>query len=353
MMVTKMSRKTKSGKDASLLSIPRKLLSAFSQRMSPPKGQSSIAYILEEDTIRGRDVLSIADFTPGELKLILDAAAGLKANKFDETQTLFAKGQTLAMLFEKPSLRTRFTFEAGMTQLGGHAVYLESRLGEREPIFDVAKNLDRWVDGIMARTFDHASLHALADNAVIPVINGLSDLEHPCQALADFQTIIEKKESLDGLKLVFIGDGNNVAHSLMLLAAKLGVDFVLACPEGYMPDAGIVQRSKDLAVESGCSVEVVHDPAGAVKDADVIYTDTWVSMGQEEERKQRAEAFKDYKVDSEMLALAQPDALVMHCLPAHRGEEVSSEVLDGPQSVIYDQAENRLHAQKAVISLVM
>jgi len=327
-----------------------------SQRMAPMRGRSALAGVLEEPRLRRRDILGIEGLSRDEILLILDVAARLKANKFDETQTQFAKGQTLAMLFEKPSLRTRVTFEAGMTQLGGHAVYLEGRLGVRETVPDVARNLDRWVDGIMARTFDHQAVLELAQYAGIPVINGLSDREHPCQALADFQTLTERTgglESLAGQTLAYVGDGNNVAHSLMLLAAKVGTHFRLGCPEGYGPDPALWQAALACAAETGAVLLVTHDPGEAVRDAGAVYTDVWASMGQEEEAAARAQVFAPFQVNAALMAQARPNALVMHCLPAHRGEEISAEVLDGPQSVVFDQAENRLHAQKAILSLVL
>lgn len=324
-----------------------------SQRMAPPRGRSELLDVLAEQRLRGRDLLSIDDLSIDEAKLVLDVAARLKSGKFDETQTLFAKGQTLVMLFEKPSLRTRVTFEAGMTQLGGHAIYYETRLGQRETVPDIAHNLERWVDGVMARTFDHSSVVSLAQNAAIPVVNGLSDLEHPCQALADFQTFIEYRGDIAGKKLAFVGDGNNVAHSLMLLSAKLGVNFALGHPEGYEPDSAIVERSRSEASSTGASILLTTDPREAVDGADVVYTDVWASMGQEDEAAERAKVFAPYQVNAQLLKDAAQRALVMHCLPAHRGEEISAEVLDGPQSVVFDEAENRLHAQKAVLSLVL
>ena len=325
-----------------------------SQRMAPPSRERSDLYdILTETRLRGRDILGIEDLSAEEIALILDVAARLKAHKFDETQTLFAKGQTLAMLFEKPSLRTRVTFEAGMTQLGGHAIYLEGRLGVRETVPDVARNLDRWIDGIMARTFDHQAVRELAEYAGIPVINGLSDREHPCQAFADFQTLAEGKGDLAGLTLAYVGDGNNVAHSLMLLAAKVGTHFRLACPEGYEPNPELWQAALGFAAETGAVLTLTHDPAEGVKEADAVYTDVWASMGQEDETAERAQIFAPFQVNATLMSHAKPDALVMHCLPAHRGEEISAEVLDGPQSVVFDQAENRLHAQKAILSLVL
>ena len=325
-----------------------------SQRMVPPSRERSDLYdVLGETRLRGQDIIGIEQLTPEEILLILDVAARLKAHKFDDTQTLFAKGQTLAMLFEKPSLRTRVTFEAGMTQLGGHAIYLEGRLGVRETVPDVARNLDRWIDGIMARTFDHQAVLELAEYAGIPVINGLSDREHPCQAFADFQTLAERKGELAGLTLAYVGDGNNVAHSLMLLAAKVGTHFRLACPEGYVPNEELWQTALGFASETGAVLTMTHDPAEAVTDADAVYTDVWASMGQEEEAAARAQIFVPFQVNAALMARAKPDALVMHCLPAHRGEEITAEVLDGPQSVVFDQAENRLHAQKAILALVL
>ncbi len=325
-----------------------------SQRMAPPARERSDLYdILTETRLRGRDILGIEELSREEILLVLDVAERLKAHKFDETQTLFAKGQTLAMLFEKPSLRTRVTFEAGMTQLGGHAIYLEGRLGVRETVPDVARNLDRWIDGIMARTFDHQAVRDLAEYAGIPVINGLSDREHPCQAFADFQTLAERKGALPGLTLAYVGDGNNVAHSLMLLAAKVGTHFRLACPEGYEPNEELWQAALGFAAETGAILTLTHDPAAGVTDADAIYTDVWASMGQEDEAAERARIFAPFQINAALMAHAKPDALVMHCLPAHRGEEISADVLDGPQSVVFDQAENRLHAQKAILSLVL
>jgi ornithine carbamoyltransferase len=233
---------------------------------------------------------------------------------------------------------------------------LEGRLGVRETVPDVARNLDRWIDGIMARTFDHQAVLDLAEYADIPVINGLSDREHPCQAFADFQTLAERKGGigkLPGLTLAYVGDGNNVAHSLMLLAAKVGTHFRLACPEGYEPDAQLWQAALGFAAETGAVLTLTHDPVEAVQNADAVYTDVWASMGQEDEAAQRAQVFAPFQVNAALLAHAQPDALVMHCLPAHRGEEISADVVDGPQSVVFDQAENRLHAQKAILSLVL
>ncbi len=324
-----------------------------SQRMAPPSGPSIISDIAEQTLLRGRDVLGISNLSKADIDLILDVAKRLKIAKFDATQTLFAKGQTLALLFEKASLRTRVTFEAGMTQLGGSAINIEGPLGIRESIADVARNLDRWLDGIMARVFAHDTLITLANNAAIPVINGLSDIEHPCQALADFQTLLEQKGKLEGLKLAYIGDGNNVAHSLMLTAAKMGVHFTIGCPEKYAPNSSIWQEALSCAKITGAKITMTESCMDAAVDADAIYTDVWTSMGQENEIKERAHAFADFQVNAQLLSVAKPDALIMHCLPAHRGEEITSEVLDGPQSVVFEQAENRLHAQKALLSLIL
>jgi ornithine carbamoyltransferase len=252
------------------------------------------------------------------------------------------------MIFEKPSLRTRVTFEAGMVQLGGYAVYLsppDIGLGTRETPADVARNLSRWVDLIMVRTFSHAVVLELARHATIPVINGLSDLLHPCQVLADCLTLIERREHLDGLKVVFVGDGNNVANSWLNAASKLPFSFVLACPPGYEPDANILANAR----QRGAQVTIINSVEEAVRGADAVYTDVWTSMGQEKESALRREAFSPYQVNATVMAMAKPDALVMHCLPAHRGEEITEDVLDGPQSVVLDQAENRLHIQKAIM----
>lgn len=305
--------------------------------------------------LAGKDLVEIACLSRAEIDAIFEAAQLLKTSWSPERQRAILHGKTLAMIFEKPSLRTRVTFETGIFQLGGHGIYLQPsdiQLGVRETIADAARNLTRWVDIIMARTFKHETVTELAEFADVPVINGLSDLEHPCQALADFFTILEKKHTLTGVKLAFIGDGNNVAHSLMLLAAKVGSNFVIACPEGYEPAEQVVTRAREFAKESGASVEVVRDPAEAAAGADAVYTDVWASMGQESEAAERAKVFACYQVNSALMARAKPDAIFEHCLPAHRGQEVTDEVLDGPQSVVIDEAENRLHVQKAVMALV-
>ncbi|MHB9132196.1 MAG: ornithine carbamoyltransferase [Armatimonadota bacterium] len=303
-------------------------------------------------TLRDRDLISIDDYTPAECCRVLAAAQALKADRAQVSQ--LAAGSTLAMIFEKPSLRTRVTFEVAMTQLGGHAIYLQPSdigLGKREPVKDVARNLSRWCQAIMARTFSHQTIVELAEYASIPVINALSDLEHPCQALADFLTFTEHKGDLAGRKLAYVGDGNNVAHSLMLLAAKLGVHCSVGCPAGYEPAAAITARCQAIGAETGARIEVVRDPKMAVVGADAVYTDVWTSMGQEEEQAERLRVFPPYQVNAELLRGAKPDAIVMHCLPAHRGEEITDEVVEGPLSVVLDEAENRLHAQKAVLAL--
>ncbi|HEY9785223.1 MAG TPA: ornithine carbamoyltransferase [Candidatus Obscuribacterales bacterium] len=325
----------------------------LSQRMAPPPAASPLKQLFDENRLRGKDILGIKDLTQEDIDLILNAAQLLKEHKFDDTQTLLNRGQTLVMLFEKPSLRTRVTFEAGMTQLGGHGIYLEGKLGIRETVSDLAKNVERWVDGVMARTFEHQTVVALAENANIPVINGLSDLEHPCQALADFLTIIEHRGHLKGLKIAYVGDGNNVANSLMLLAAKVGAHFVLASPPDYEPTAEILETAKIEAGLTGSELTITHLPEEAAADADVVYTDVWVSMGQEAETASRIAAFEGFTVTRQLMSCAKADSIFMHCLPAHRGQEVAAEVIDGEQSVVFQQAENRLHAQKAILSLVL
>lgn len=295
-----------------------------------------------------RDFLTLRDFRREELEEILRLAATLKRDLKAGRRPPLLGGKTLAMIFEKPSLRTRVTFEVGMIHLGGHAVYLtptDIQLGQRESVGDISRNLSRWVDLVMARTFAHQTLVELASHATVPVINGLSDLVHPCQALSDCFTLIEHRGMLAPLRVAFIGDGNNVATSLMHAAARFGFSFVVACPPGYEPDAA-AQRD---AVAAGADVTVTHDVHAAARGADVLYTDVWISMGQEEEAAQRRTAFRPYRVDAAVLAAAKPDALVMHCLPAHRGEEITDEVIDGAQSIVLDQSENRLHTQKAIM----
>jgi len=308
--------------------------------------------------LHGRSFVSAADLSADEARELFARAREMKAEIVAQGRhaSLPLRGRTIAMLFEKPSLRTRVTFEAGMTQLGGHAVYLapaDVRLGERESVGDVAANLGRWVDAIVARTFSHAVIEQLAADAGIPVVNALSDHEHPCQALADYLTMREHRGRLDGLQLVFVGDGNNVWHSLALMGAALGVHVRLACPPGLEGDPAVRSRAEQVAAGSGSRVEVTNDPRAAVADADVVYTDVWASMGQEQEAAERARVFAPFRVNEDLLAAAPPSTLVMHCLPAHRGEEITSAVLDGPRSIVLDQAENRLHAQKALLEAII
>jgi len=317
----------------------------------------SITGIKSIQKLRGRNITSILDLSSEEIDLVLDVASLLKETikKDPSAHKSILPDRTLAMIFEKPSLRTRVTFETGMTQLGGHAIYLapsDISIGVRETVEDVAKNLSRWCNLIMARVFAHSTITGLAKNASVPVINGLSDLEHPCQVLADFQTIREKKGEFAGLKLAFIGDGNNMANSLMLCSAKMGTHFSIACPEGYEPDAELTRIAREIGQETGSRIEIVRSPAEAAEGADVLYTDVWASMGQEAEQEIRKKVFAPYQINSELMAKAKPDSIVLHCLPAHRGDEITAEVLDGPQSVVFDEAENRLHAQKALMALI-
>ncbi len=306
----------------------------------------------ERTSLAGRDLLSIADLSAGELDEVLDRAALLKAEfragRRHRDRPLV--GRTLAMLFEKPSLRTRVSFEAGMSQLGGHAIHLapgDVGLGVRESIADVARNLERWVDAIIIRTFAHDIVLELAAEAAIPVVNALTDLEHPCQALADLLTMREHFGRVKGLHVAFVGDGNNVFHSLALAGAIAGFEVRIAHPDGYGPNPAIVARAEELATIGGGRLVVGHDPRAIVSGADVVYTDVWTSMGQEAEVAERRQAFRGYTVDQALLAAAGPQAMVMHDLPAHRGEEITSDVLDGPRSLAFEQAENRLHVQKA------
>jgi ornithine carbamoyltransferase len=301
-----------------------------------------------------KDFLSITDLTAGEIWHIIEVAEKLKEElkKTGGNKPLFLN-KTLIMIFEKPSLRTRLSFEIGMTQLGGHAIYLDftkTGLGNKEPVSDVAQVTASMGDLVMARTFRHEAIIELAKNSKVPVINALSDLEHPCQTLADLLTIVEQKGELKGLKLAYVGDGeNNVTHSLALASGLLGINFSCASPKGYLMKPEIVKMAKKLASESGGIITEIFDPETAVKDADVIYTDTWVSMGDEGEKEKRLKVFPDYQVTTKLMKLAQKNAIFMHNLPAYRGNEVQAEVIDGPQSVIFQQAENRLHTQKALM----
>jgi ornithine carbamoyltransferase len=300
------------------------------------------------------DFISIHDLTLYEFNQILDLAEEIKKNPTRFQKKL--KDKILAMVFEKPSLRTRMTFEVGMLNLGGEAIYLspnDIQLGKRESVSDVGKNLERWVDGIMIRTFNHQNVIELAQASRIPVINALTDLLHPCQALADFFTLREKKGTLARLKLAFLGDGNNVCHSLMFAAAKAGSQMAIATPPGYEPNMDILRQAEEEGQETGSRFQITNNPHLAAEEADIIYTDVWASMGQEDEQEKRAQIFAPFQVNSEVMGLAKKDSLFMHCLPAHRGEEVTDEVIDSAQSVVFDQAENRLYVQKIIMLLLL
>jgi ornithine carbamoyltransferase len=301
----------------------------------------------------GRDLLSVADLSAEEVRRVFDTAAALKAEFRASRRHAVPPlpGRTLAMLFQKPSLRTRVSFEAGMVQLGGHAIYLthDVVLGARESVRDVARNLERMVDAIVVRTGPHEVAVELAAQAAVPVINGLTLREHPCQALADVFTIQERFGGLEGVVVAFVGDGNNVYHSLALLGAAVGMEIRLAHPAGYAPNERIVTRARELAEGSDARLRFGHDPVDAVSGAAVVYTDAWTSMGQEAEAEERRDAFAVFRLDDALLDAAGPDAVAMHCLPAHRGEEITSAVMDGPRSLIWEQSENRLHVQKALL----
>jgi len=300
-----------------------------------------------------KDLISIHDLTSAEIEDIFNLSAELKAENHPRLA-----GKSLAMVFEKPSTRTRVSFEVGMYQLGGNTIHLSPRavqLGEREAVSDVARTLSRYVDGVMLRTFSHKILIEFAKYADVPVINGLSDLLHPCQALTDIFTIREKKdeEDLSNLKMAYIGDGNNVCHSLMFAAAKVGMNLTVATPAGYEPKDEITQLVFKDAGQTGVEIDILNDPVVAAQGADVIYTDVWASMGQEAESKKRKKDFKNFQVNQKLVSLAKKDVIVMHCLPAKRGDEITDEVLDGKNSVVFDQAENRLHVQKAILALLL
>jgi ornithine carbamoyltransferase len=300
------------------------------------------------------DFISIHDLSVYEFSQIMDMTENIKARPQRYRSKL--KGKVLAMIFQKPSLRTRMTFEVGMLQLGGEAVYLspsDIQMGKRETPYDVGKNMERWVDGIMIRTFAHQEVIDLAGAAKVPVINALTDRLHPCQAMADFFTLKEKHKNFASLKLAYIGDGNNVCHSLLFAAAKAGCQIRVATPSGFEPDPEIIKQAEEDATETGANFFLTNDPSEAVESADAVYTDVWASMGQEEQKKERAKIFASFQVNRELMSKAKPDALFMHCLPAHRGEEVTDEVIDSPQSVVFDQAENRLHVQKIIMLLLM
>jgi ornithine carbamoyltransferase len=322
------------------------------------KGANIYVKLLEEiqlqpvASLKGKDLLTLLDYTSEEVKQLIDLAIKMKTVTKAGKCPRLLEGKTLGMIFEKSSTRTRVSFEVGMQQLGGYGMYMNARdmqIGRGEPISDTGKVLSGYLDGIMIRANSHAMVKELADNASIPVINGLTDLYHPCQALADLQTVYELKGTFEGLKVAYIGDGNNVAHSLVIACAHLGVDVVVASPKGYACDPVILEKAKAVAATNGCTVNQVEDPILAATNADVIYADVWTSMGQEEETAQRLKDFEGYQINDALVAHAKKDYVFLHCLPAHREEEVATSVIDGPNSFIYEQAENRLHAQKAVL----
>lgn len=303
-----------------------------------------------------KDLISLHDLSAEEIKGLLELGLKLKKELKNGIPHPILKGKTLGMIFTKSSTRTRVSFEVGMTQLGGYPLFLSSndiQLGRGETIHDTAKVLERYLDGIMIRTYAHSDVLELAEEADIPVINALTDLLHPCQVLADLMTAYEHKGKLEGLKLAYIGDGNNMAHSLMYGCAKVGMDCAIASPKGYECDAEVVANAKDDFKASGSTLVLTEDPIEAIKNADVVYTDTWVSMGQEAEKAERQKIFMPYQVNKELFSKAKADAVFMHCLPAYRGFEVTEDVIDGAQSIIFDEAENRLHAQKAVMATLM
>lgn len=302
--------------------------------------------------MQGKDFVGVADLDDSRLASVLERAARLKHDRRIGRPHPLLTGQVVALIFQKPSLRTRVSFDVGMGELGGRALYLapaEVGLGERETAPDVARVLSRMVDGIVARTFKHGDIEALAGHATVPVVNALSDLEHPCQALADLQTMQEHAGRLQGVTLAYVGDGNNVIHSLMLAAPRVGMNVRIATPPAYRPAPEIVQQAEALAEAASTELQIGDDPIGAVRGADFIYTDTWYSMGQEDEAEMRRPVFRPYQVNAELLKAAGNGAKILHCLPAHRGDEITDDVLDGPSSIVYDQAENRLHAQKALL----
>jgi ornithine carbamoyltransferase len=306
--------------------------------------------------LKGRDFLRVNDWAPDELLFVLELADRLKARQRERIDHRHLEGRTLGMIFQKPSTRTRVSFEVGMFHLGGTALYLAAgdlQLGRGETIKDTARVLSRYLDGIMIRTFAQSDVDELAAHADIPVINGLTDEFHPCQALADVMTIRERLGEFEGVRVTYLGDGNNVCHSLMVACAKLGMDFLAATPEGYEPAETVVRWAREAAEAAGGSVELGHDPRAAAQGADVLYTDVWTSMGQEEERDRRVHDLEAYRIDDALVALASERAIVLHCLPAHYGEEITEEVLYDPRSAVWDQAENRLHSQKALLASVI
>ncbi len=319
-----------------------------------PRALPAVQRLQPAPRLKTADLISIRDLSPAEVRTILGLAGIMKATPAAFRNAL--SGKQLALFFEKPSLRTRITFEAGISSMGGTSFFVDqtrSRLDERETLSDISRNLERWVDGVVLRTFDHATVVDVAAHAAIPVINGLSDVEHPCQALADFFTLEEKVGDLANVRLAYAGDGNNVVHSLMLVAASLGSHIRIATPPHYEPAKEVVEFARSRARQSGGSVELFTDPVEAVTGANAVYTDVWASMGQESEAEARHATFAPYQVNRELMACAAPGALFLHCLPAHRGLEVTDEVIDSPQSIVFDQAENRLHVQKAILLLLL
>lgn len=303
-----------------------------------------------------KDLISIYDLTKEEIELILNISDMIRVKHKNNELFVPLLGKCLAMIFRKPSTRTRVSFEVAMFQLGGASIYLspnEIQLGRGESVADTARVLSRFVNGIMIRTFSHQEVIELAKNATVPVINGLTDFSHPCQVISDLLTIKDKKKVLNGLVVAYIGDGNNVCNSWLFAAPKMGMHLKIASPKEYMPNNSVVEKAKSIAQNTKTQIIITESPEEAIKEADVIYTDVWTSMGQEEEAEKRRNIFKNYQINSALLQHAKKDVIVMHCLPAHRGEEITDEVMDGPNSVVFDQAENRLHAQKGILALLM
>ncbi|MBK3493538.1 ornithine carbamoyltransferase [Viridibacillus sp. YIM B01967] len=308
------------------------------------------------DSLKDKDLISLIDYTSEEIQGLLDLAIQLKIITKEGKCPPLLEGKTLGMIFEKHSTRTRISFEVGMNQLGGKGMFMHARdlqIGRGESVHDTAHVLSGYLDGIMIRANSHEMVKELAEHASIPVINGLTDLAHPCQALADLETVAEEKGLVKGLKLAYVGDGNNVAHSLVVAAAHVGMDVVVAAPKGYEPSEAVMKKAAGIAAVNGSTVSFTYDPTEAAKNADVIYTDVWTSMGQEEESAKRLADFKDYQINDALVANAKADYMFLHCLPAHREEEVATSVIDGPNSFIFEQAENRLHAQKAVLASIL
>jgi ornithine carbamoyltransferase len=304
--------------------------------------------------MKNKDFVTIRSWATEELRAILECAQSIKADPMKYRRRL--DGKALALILEKPSLRTRVSFDVGIHQMGGYSMTLtpaEINLGKRESVRDVAKNLERMVQGIMIRTFEHERVEEMAEEACIPVINGLTDFSHPCQAMADYLTILEVKGGFKGIKIAYVGDGNNVANSLISGAVRFGAHLSIASPKGYAPQSKVVQWAHENAEATGSKIEILQDPVSAVQDADVVYTDVWTSMGMESEDEQRKKDFRDFQVNEDLVRNAKPDYVFMHCLPAHRGEEVSDAVIDSPNSIVFQQAENRLHAQKAILLALM